>query len=133
MGKDTLNLARGALELLLRHDFPGNVRELENLLEAAAALASGDRVGAEDVLLAMGAGRVPAGGQGGTLDEVVRLHVTQTLERYGGNRAAAARALGIDRTTLYRMLMRWNATYDAQRSILKKGSPTKDSGQEDPS
>ena len=131
MGREALHLARGALELLLRHDFPGNVRELENLLEAAAALASGDRVDAEDVRLAMGAGRAPAGGQSGTLDEVVRTHVTQTLERTGGNRAAAARALGIDRTTLYRMLMRWNATDDALRSTAKNDGPARTSAEED--
>ena len=133
MGREALHLARGALELLLRHDFPGNVRELENLLEAAAALASGDRVDAEDVRLAMGAGRAPAGGQAGTLDEVVRTHVAQTLERNGGNRAAAARALGIDRTTLYRMLMRWNATYDAIRSTAKSDGPARTSAEEDAS
>jgi DNA-binding NtrC family response regulator len=133
MGKDALHLARGALELLLRHDFPGNVRELENLVEAAAALTSGDRVDAEDVRLAMGVGRVPTGAQAGTLDEVLRLHVTQTLERHGGNRAAAARALGIDRTTLYRMLVRWNATHDAHRIMPEKANPAKASGQEDAS
>ena len=133
MGREALHLARGALELLLRHDFPGNVRELENLLEAAAALASGDRVDAEDVRLAMGAGRAPAGGQAGTLDEVVRTHVAQTLERTGGNRAAAARALGIDRTTLYRMLMRWNATDDALRSTAKNDGPARTSAEEDAS
>ncbi|MBZ5589531.1 MAG: sigma-54 dependent transcriptional regulator [Acidobacteriia bacterium] len=125
MRKDKLRLARGALELLLRHDFPGNVRELENLVEAAAALASGDRVEAEDLALAMGAGRPPAGGQAGTLEEVLRSHVVRTLDRCGGNRGATARELGIDRTTLYRMLLRWNATNGAFRNIPRKGSRKK--------
>ena len=125
MGKDGLHLARGALELLLRHGYPGNVRELENLVEAAAALASGDRVEAEDVRLAMGADRAPAEGQAGTLEDVLRAHVTQTLERHGGNRAATARALGIDRTTLYRMLVRWNATTDALRNTRRRGKQNK--------
>ena len=125
MGKETLRLARGGLELLLRHDFPGNVRELENLLEAAAALASGEVVEAEDLALAMGAGRAPVGGHAGTLDEVTREHVVRTLDRCGGSRGAAARALGIDRTTLYRMLMRWNATHDASRNVVEKGKKKK--------
>ncbi len=125
MGKAALHLGRGALEVLLRHGFPGNVRELENLLEAAAALASGDRVEADDVRLALGADRAPAGSGGGTLDEVLRAHVTGTLERHGGNRAAAARALGIDRTTLYRMLLRWNATHAAIRNVPRKRSRRK--------
>jgi DNA-binding NtrC family response regulator len=126
LGKDRLSLSRGALEVLLQHDFPGNVRELENLLEAATALASGERVEAEDLRLAMGTGRVAAGLPSGTLDDAVRSHVLRTLERCQGSRSAAARALGIDRTTLYRMLMRWNATSVAksntkETSLLRKG------------
>jgi transcriptional regulator with GAF, ATPase, and Fis domain len=122
LGKDRLSLSRGALEVLLQHDFPGNVRELENLLEAATALASGERVEAEDLRLAMGTGRVAAGLPSGTLDDAVRSHVLRTLERCQGSRSAAARALGIDRTTLYRMLMRWNATSVA-KSNTKETSP----------
>jgi transcriptional regulator with GAF, ATPase, and Fis domain len=116
-GKERLTLSRAALELLLQHDFPGNVRELENLLEAASALATGERVEAEDVRLAMGVGRVAADFSSGTLDDVQRSHVLHTLERCQGNRAATARALGIDRTTLYRMLVRWNATDVAKRDV----------------
>ncbi len=123
MGRARLALSRPALELLLRHDFPGNVRELENLIEAAAALASGDRVEAEDLRLAMGAGRAGTATPSGTLDEIVRAHVLRAVERSDGNRMAAARALGIDRTTLYRMLMRWNATSDAKRNKPPGGTP----------
>ncbi len=130
MGRDALHLGRGALEVLLRHDFPGNVRELENLLEAAAALASGERVDADDVRLALGADRAPAGTSAGTLDEVLRAHVLGTLERHGGNRAAAARALGIDRTTLYRMVMRWNATHDAISNKQEKAKRGKEETEE---
>jgi DNA-binding NtrC family response regulator len=125
MGREGLSLARPALELLLRHDFPGNVRELENLLEAAAALASGDRVEVEDLRLAMGARRAEAAAPAGTLDEAVRAHVLRALERSDGNRMAAARALGIDRTTLYRMLVRWNATDDAKRTKPARGAPAR--------
>jgi transcriptional regulator of acetoin/glycerol metabolism len=102
------------------------VRELENLLEAATALASGERVEAEDLQLAMGTGRGAVGLPSGTLDDAVRLHVLRTLERCQGSRSAAAHALGIDRTTLYRMLMRWNATSVANsntkaKNLLRKG------------
>lgn len=117
-GRPALTLSRGALEALLGHGYPGNVRELENLLEASSALAPGSRIEREDVELAMGGEEANAGVArvGGTLDDVVRAHVLGTLERCEGNRAAAARALGIDRSTLYRMLVRWNATNDANRS-----------------
>jgi len=114
LGKGPLALSRGALEVLLRHDFPGNVRELENALEAAVALSHGDRLVAEDVRLALGAAETGAAGSE-RLAEVVRAHVLKTLARCRGNRAAAARELGVDRSTLYRMLVRWSATADADR------------------
>ena len=108
-------LSRSAMELLLAHDFPGNVRELENLVEAAVALAQGARIEADDLRLAMGGVHAQGRETAGTLDEVVRHHVMATLERCKGNRTLAARELGVDRTTLYRMVMRWNATHDAKR------------------
>lgn len=116
-GRGELRLSREAVELLLAHDFPGNVRELENLVEAAVALAAGPLIGREELELAVGRrslGALP--GPGGTLDEVVRAHVLATLDHCRGSRSEAARLLGVDRSTLYRMLMRWNATGDA-RSI----------------
>ena len=127
LGKEKVSLSRGALELLLQHDFPGNVRELENLLEAATALATGDRVGADDLRLAMGAGTAPADLSSGTLDEVLRSHVLRTLDRCQESRSAAARALGIDRTTLYRMLLRWNAT-----NVAKSNTPEKSTSRKGP-
>jgi transcriptional regulator with GAF, ATPase, and Fis domain len=116
LGRGDLVLSRAALELLLQHDFPGNVRELENVLEAAVALTSGARIEADDIRLAAGArqARRPPGDE--TLDGMVRSHVLAVLDRNRGNRAVAARSLGIDRSTLYRMLMRWNATDDARRN-----------------
>jgi len=127
LGREKLSLSRGALELLLQHDFPGNVRELENLLEAATALAAGDRVEAEDLRLAMGAGTASADLSSGTLDEVLRSHVLRTLDRCQGSRTAAAHALGIDRTTLYRMLLRWNAT-----TVAKSNAPEKSTSRKGP-
>jgi len=110
LGRPRVTLSRGALEVLLRHDYPGNVRELENVLEAAVAMAPSSRVEAEDVRLALGRGEPPLGAAGDTLDEVVRAHVQRVVHAHRGNRTAAARALGVDRSTLYRMLARWNAT-----------------------
>jgi transcriptional regulator with GAF, ATPase, and Fis domain len=116
--RERLSLSRGALELLLRHDYPGNVRELENLLEAAVALAASDQIDASDLRLAMGAsGREE---ESGTLDDVIHRHVLRTLERCQGNRTAAAHELGIDRSTLYRMLLRQNATIVAERDDPEK-------------
>jgi transcriptional regulator with GAF, ATPase, and Fis domain len=112
--REGLSLSHGALELLLRHDYPGNVRELENLLEAAVALATTEQIDASDLRLAMG-GSGREEDESGTLDEVIYRYVLRTLERCQGNRTAAAHELGIDRSTLYRMLLRQNATRAAER------------------
>ncbi|MCX7894581.1 MAG: sigma 54-interacting transcriptional regulator [Thermoanaerobaculum sp.] len=109
MGKGQVRLEREAWQLLLAYDYPGNVRELEHLVEASLALAEANEVRREDVLLAMGSS-APVAPLGGTLEEVVKGHVLRTLERLQGNKKEAAKALGVDRTTLYRMLKRWNAT-----------------------
>jgi len=126
-GREVTGWSREALELLLAHEYPGNVRELENLLEAAVALAPGPRIEAEDLRLALGGSQPIDRPAGGTLEEVVQKHVANTLERCKGNRAAAARELGIDRATLYRMIKRQNATNVAKRTSPKKGRQNKDS------
>jgi DNA-binding NtrC family response regulator len=52
-----------------------------------------------------------------SLAELERRHVARVLERVGGNKAAAARILGIERKTLYRMLDRWSALGDNQECV----------------
>lgn len=125
LGRQRVTLSRGALEVLLRHDYPGNVRELENVLEAAVAMCPSARVEPEDVRLALGMAEPPPLAGGDTLEEVTKAHVQRVLHAHRGNRAAAARELGIDRSTLYRMQTKWNATRVAERgkyaeSIEKK-------------
>jgi two-component system, NtrC family, response regulator AtoC len=112
-GRPGLLLSREALAALMSHAFPGNVRELENAIQAAVALAPGDTITEHDLRLEVenvdtisGAGLV-------TLNEVERRHIESVLEAVNGNRQAAARILGIDRTTLYRKLQRF-ATNDAE-------------------
>jgi DNA-binding NtrC family response regulator len=99
-----------AEQALLAHAWPGNVRELENAVERAVVLARGAAISPEDFLLeaATAAPAVPAGATlQAQLDLSAAAHVRAALEAAGGNRAEAARALGIDRTTLYRMMKRF--------------------------
>jgi DNA-binding NtrC family response regulator len=96
---------------LLAHAWPGNVRELENAVERATVLARGDVITPEDLLLAEGAVRPAAAAAGdGTLqdclDQAAAARIRAALEAAGGQRTEAARVLGVDRTTLYRLMRR---------------------------
>jgi two-component system response regulator HydG len=102
---------------LLAYDWPGNVRQLQNVLERALVLAEQDVIGPEhlpeEIRLASTTTRASsapdaaAQGDGPTLAAVERRHVLRVLDETGGNRQAAAKALGISRRTLLRMLHRW--------------------------
>lgn len=102
-------LAAAALEALQRYPFPGNVRELENVLERALALMTGDHIEAVDLNLAPSP--IPGGGPpavGGSLqdhlDQVERKAIHDALVQSNGNRTAAARLLGVTfRSLRYRM------------------------------
>ncbi|HEX2798587.1 MAG TPA: helix-turn-helix domain-containing protein, partial [Thermoanaerobaculia bacterium] len=95
--------ARDAVKALLDYPFPGNVRELENLLEGAAALVSGDTIEAAD--LQFGIAREVEGDLRVTstdLRNVENAHILRVLAQVKGNKSRAAKLLGVSRRTLYR-------------------------------
>ena len=112
-GLPAVKLSEGALRALKAYAFPGNVRELENVLERALALCSGDAIGADDLLLdpsdigeaSHAAPETPGGAPlQDYLDRVERHVIEEALEKTGGNRTAAARALGVTfRSLRYRL------------------------------
>ena len=117
-GDDVLELARrfargraiepDAAAALTAHAWPGNVRELDSAIVHALALAGGGPITREclpDRVIAKPLVATPFAPV--TLAELERSHVEQVLEYVGGNKTAAARILGIERKTLYRMLERW--------------------------
>ena len=108
-GLPPAKLSTGARARLLAHAWPGNVRELENALERALILA-GDGEIVADHLLTGGAGSARGRraaelvGEGFSLDDFERELILAALERAGGNKAAAARLLGVTRRRLYSLL-----------------------------
>jgi len=98
--------------VLLAYNWPGNIREVRNVVERAVILCSGDLVHAGDL---------PLGGQELwppaarpdeehflSLDELESLHVRRILEATGGNLTRAAEILGVTRTTLYNKIRKYN-------------------------
>ena len=104
-----LALSEAADAALLAHPWPGNVRELENALERGVVLARGQRIEPEDLLLSettIGMAQTNDGSLQSSMDVAAAARIRAALETARGNRAEAARALGIDRTTLYRLMKR---------------------------
>jgi len=105
-GLHDVRITQDALQKLMRYPFPGNVRELENLIEGALALTTDPVIDTGDLLLPEPAG-VPAGEELSAdlpaLEELERRYVARVLAFTGGNMSKAAKILGIDRKTLYRM------------------------------
>ena len=104
-GKAVVGVSDEAMELLMGSDFPGNVRELENAIEHAFVLCRGGLIeprhlpgGLEPEGPASGGSR----GRKARLEETERAVIAEALSRSDGNRAAAARLLGIHRSTFFR-------------------------------
>ena len=106
LGRPVQRLAPEARSLLLRYGWPGNVRQLKNVIERSAVLATGEVIRAQDLPEALrGPEAAPAGASPIVpLAEVERAHIQRVLEHCGGNKKAAAEILGIDRSTLYAKL-----------------------------
>ncbi len=113
-GRDVRGISRGAQDALISYEWPGNVRELRNAVEQAAMLAEGGFIRPED--LAMERGERAGGRWGGlrgaralpgTLEEVIRRHIENTLEACRGNRTRAAAMLGISRRALLRKIEKY--------------------------
>ncbi len=104
----------GVVEAMCQYDFPGNIRELENMVEQAVALSGGGVITVDDVLPATLVPKRPTGG-GRTLADVVdaaeRQAIEAALRDCDGSRERAAEMLGISATTLWRKMTRLAITY----------------------
>ena len=104
------SIEQEALAALMNYRWPGNVRELEHTIERAVLLGKETSIGLKDLPLQSQAGSgssVPlaaAVANGYTLRDLEREYILRVIESTYGNKAEAARILGVDRTTLYRKL-----------------------------
>lgn len=99
-------LDAAAAELLVQHSWPGNLRELNNVMKRAVLLARGRQITAAELQQAMGPVRQNAVS---TLHDEAdeRQRIEEALRQTGGNKAKAARLLGIDRKTIYNKMEKW--------------------------
>ncbi|HPF32621.1 MAG TPA: sigma 54-interacting transcriptional regulator, partial [Candidatus Sabulitectum sp.] len=104
-GMDNPGFDPAILPVLAGHSWPGNVRELENLVERALLLTSGERIGLADLPEAIAPlGKTPKGTIRSARMEAERQTILAALAGNGNSRTAAARELGIHKTTLYRRM-----------------------------
>jgi len=111
MGKPVTEIGAEAMQLLKTYDFPGNVRELENIVERGVAVATGNSIEAASLpddlrdlairTFRKKEGRLPS------LEEQERDYIKWVLQEAGGNQTLAAQILGIDRVSLWRKLKRY--------------------------
>ena len=105
-GKDVVGVSDDVLARLMEHDYPGNVRELENIIEHAFVLCRGALIELVHLppQLRGTAEATSPNIAGMTLEAMERFVIADALRRNDGNRAAAARQLGINASTLFRKL-----------------------------
>jgi DNA-binding NtrC family response regulator len=114
MHGSTRTISDDAMRRLIAYDWPGNVRELENAVERAVALGSGPIVLAGDLpssLQSSTSERAPDRNEILPLEELERRAILKTLRETSGDKLAAARMLGIGKTTLYRKLKQYKVKH----------------------
>jgi PAS domain S-box-containing protein len=111
-GKQITSVSDQVLRVLLQYDYPGNVRELENIMEHAFVLCRGnlidlDCLPKEMIGAQMGGASSLHIEEESPFDQAEAKVIEQTLKKYGGDRIKAANELGIGRTTLWRKIRKY--------------------------
>jgi len=108
LGRAAPDLSAEALARLASHKWPGNARELRNVMERAALICEGGAIGPQH--LDLGRGAAPAAAQSdlrGEMESLERKRIVEALERSGGNQTRAAEILGMPRRTLVKRLAQY--------------------------
>jgi len=108
-GKKNIHISPQALDILMHYNFPGNVRELENIIQRAVALAEGQAIGIKDLPSDLqklefnsfkGEGLL-------SLEEIEKHHITKVLEKTGYNKGLSSKILNLPRTTFWRKMKKY--------------------------
>ncbi|MDH5543087.1 MAG: sigma-54 dependent transcriptional regulator [Nitrospinota bacterium] len=115
-----ISLTPSAEKVLLSYDYPGNVRELRNILQNAAILSAGEKIDYSDLRLLKKNDSISNGGNGSSsrlpeslkIEENEKLLIIRAIEESGNNLSSASRALGITTQSLYRRMEKYGITVD---------------------
>lgn len=115
-GKNIEDISSKALAVLMKHEFPGNIRELENIIEHAFVLCRGSEIKIEHLPSELLGDLSKTGHTENKSIEIMRdqaevTSITNTLRKHEGNRNKAASALGINKSTLWRKIKKYGITY----------------------
>ncbi len=103
MNKPPVTIDQAALSRLEEFNFPGNVRELENMIERAIVIGNGKKITLRDLPLE----KTMVSSSAESLDDIEKTHIIQILNKYGWNISRAAKALQVDRVTLYNKISKY--------------------------
>ncbi|MFW5925975.1 MAG: sigma 54-interacting transcriptional regulator [Myxococcota bacterium] len=120
LGREVMGMEQEALDVLLRHDWPGNLRELQHVIDRAVAQAEGPQVRREDLppLTPTSSAGDPLAGTYATIEERI---LRRAMERAEGNKSQAARMLGLKRTTFLDKLRRHHLDEPGKGPAAKPG------------
>lgn len=103
MNRPPVTIDSTALSRLEEFDYPGNVRELENMIERAIVVGNGKKISLKDLPLE----KTVYSNSIESLDDLEKTHILQILNKYGWNISRAAKALKVDRVTLYNKISKY--------------------------
>ncbi|HEY3371317.1 MAG TPA: sigma-54 dependent transcriptional regulator [Prolixibacteraceae bacterium] len=104
MNRLLITIDASALKRLEEFPFPGNIRELENMIERAIVVGNGKKISLKDLPL----GKTVIRPSYESLDDLEKNHISQILDKYNWNISAAAKALKVDRVTLYNKIKKYD-------------------------
>ena len=106
MNNSVTDFSPQALEMFTGYDWPGNIREVRNVVERAMVVSKGNQIQVEDLSFPFPVSSIPSGGD--SLEDVERIQIEKVLSQTKGNIAQAAEILKISRLTLYNKIEKYH-------------------------